>query len=91
MSDYQPNDRVIIRENPHDREAVGIVGRVVRVEPCGDMPLYFVAYDGCEAEGGLPISVNGLESGDSPHLIALAEEHEAKAAELRRLAGEATE
>ena len=88
---YQPNDRVIIRSNPHDTEHVNIVGTVVRLgESCGVPLVYVEVPEGGRnyPSGGYPLATVLVEPADHAHLIALAEGYEQKAAELRRLADE---
>lgn len=90
---FATGQRVVIRHNPHEHAAENVLGLVVDFQPgAGFMgcDLAYVRYtsprDGSTQE--MPFSTANLAPGNREALVAVAEHHEALAAEARRLAGE---
>lgn len=88
--------RVIITFNPHERTASDLytVGTIESAPAPGPLAatLVDVRYTslGDRAERTMPIALHNLAEANADALAALAEQHEAKAAEYRRLADQAT-
>jgi len=96
LEQAQVGHRVIITFNPHDRTAsdlfsLGTIESEPTPGPLG-ATLVDVRYaspaDGTEQT--MPIALHSLAAADAHTLTALAEQHEAKAAEYRQLANQAT-
>ena len=94
-SAFAPGSRVVIHYNPHEEEASGILGTVVEFQAgTGFMgcDLATVRYtrpsDGEVRE--LPFATYNLRVGDPAWLREQAARHEEQAAELRRMAEEAS-
>jgi len=88
---FQPGDRVIIRQNPHDPRCENIVGTVIVFRPgagFGGCDLVDVHYKSpVDARGvTLPFGLSCLGPATAGELLSLAERLERQAAELRRLA-----
>ena len=88
--------RVIITFNPHERTASDLytVGTIESAPAPGPLAATLVdvryASFGDSAERTMPIALHNLAEANADALTALAEQHEAKAAEYRRLADQAT-
>jgi len=87
----RPGDKVIIRQNPHDPRAEGIVGTVMVYRAgagFGGCDLVDVHYKRpSDGQGStLPFGLCCLDAATPAELIRLAEHHERVAAGLRSLA-----
>lgn len=88
--------RVIITFNPHERTASDLysVGTIESTPATGPLAATLVdvryASPADGAERTMPIALHNLAEATADALTALAEQHEAKAAEYRRLAAQAT-
>lgn len=88
---FEPGTRVLIRTNPHHPHVAVVLGTVRAWRPGAGFAgtdLADVEYQ--DPRDGvvhvMPFGVQHLSPGDPEELVAAAEEHEAQAAELRRLA-----
>lgn len=90
MTTYKPGDPVMILDNPHHPDAIGIVGEVVSFRPGASLDLVDVRYqrprDG--SEHVMPFGTAGLDPGDRAALLARATRHDEQAAKLRAMADE---
>ena len=89
----RPGSKVIIRHNPHHAGAEDIIGEVVayrRGEGFFGCDIVDVRYTDPKTgeEHTMPFGLSCLGPADQATLLALAECHEALAANLRKLAGE---
>jgi len=87
----RPGDKVIIRQNPHDPRAEGIVGTVIVYRAgagfggCDLVDVYFKRPS--DGQGStMPFCVCCLGAATPSELVRLAEHHERLAASLRSLA-----
>jgi len=88
----KPGDKVVIRQNPHQPGADGIVGTVILYRPgegFGGCDLVDVHYKNPKDGKGytMPFGLSYLGPADAASLIALAERYEAIAAQLRECPG----
>lgn len=86
-----PGDLVMIRLNPHHPAAINLIGKVVRFRPnagAGATDLVDVEYRSPKTGESyvMPFGTACLDPASPTALRALAEHHEAVAAELRELA-----
>ena len=92
-SPFTPGSRVVIHFNPHEEEASGIVGTVIKFEPRSgfmgcDMATvrYTRPSDGATRE--LPFGTQNLRVGNRGWLLEQAARHDEQAAQLRGMAEE---
>lgn len=87
----KPGDKVLIRYNPHRRDADGVVGTVERVEHgtgFGGCDLVFVRYiePWSGEEEVMPFGAANLVFGGGPKLLEIAARFERQAELLREIA-----